>query len=98
MSKITKELIDKYASDLLIGLTSEENKMVLDEFDIINEKMDEIANLEGISSIEPMALQDSVDEVALRSDVVSDELTTDEVIANATNKTLDAIVVPKVVE
>ena len=34
MSKFTKEMVDDYADKLLIGLTPEENKMVLDEFDI----------------------------------------------------------------
>ena len=35
MSKFTKELVNKYADDLLIGLTNEENKIVLEEFEII---------------------------------------------------------------
>lgn len=32
MSKFTEEMVDSYALKLLIGLTREENKMVLDEF------------------------------------------------------------------
>ena len=43
MSKYTKEMVDKYAEKLLIGLTPEENKMVLDEFEVI-EKNCEIVN------------------------------------------------------
>ena len=35
MTKFTKEMVDSYADKLLIGLTDEENKMVLDEFDVI---------------------------------------------------------------
>ena len=31
--KFTKEMVDNYADKLLIGLTEEENKMVLDEKD-----------------------------------------------------------------
>ena len=34
MSKFTKEMVDDYADKLLIGLTPEENQMVLEEFDI----------------------------------------------------------------
>ena len=30
MGKFTKEMVDDYANKLLIGLTPEENKMVLD--------------------------------------------------------------------
>jgi len=33
--KFTKEMVDDYADKLLIGLTEEENKMVLEEFDIV---------------------------------------------------------------
>ena len=35
MSKFTKELVDFYADRLLIGLTAEENKMVLEDFEEI---------------------------------------------------------------
>ena len=35
MSKFTKEMVDDYANKLLIGLTDEENKNVLDEFEEI---------------------------------------------------------------
>ena len=33
--KFTKEIVDDYADKLLIGLTPEENKMVLYEFEVI---------------------------------------------------------------
>ena len=36
MQKFTKEMVDDYADKLLIGLTPEENQMVLDEFEIID--------------------------------------------------------------
>ena len=36
MSNFTKEKIDKYASDLLIGLTEEERNMIQEEFDSNN--------------------------------------------------------------
>ena len=38
--KFTKELIDDYAEKLLIGLSDEENKMVLDEFNEIDKTID----------------------------------------------------------
>ena len=40
MGKFTKEMVDDYADKLLIGLTEEENKMVLDEFDAIDANID----------------------------------------------------------
>ncbi len=54
MSKFTKELVDDYAEKLLIGLTDEENEMVLKEFDVIEDHMELIANIPGISDVEPM--------------------------------------------
>ena len=37
--KFTSEMVDDYADKLLIGLTEEENKMVLEEFDIIDKNI-----------------------------------------------------------
>ena len=39
MSKFTAEMVDNYADKLLIGLTPEENEMVLNEFDAIDESI-----------------------------------------------------------
>ena len=40
MSKFTKEMITDYADKLLIGLTDEENKTLLEEFQVIEARMD----------------------------------------------------------
>ena len=40
MGKFTSEMVNDYADKLLIGLTDEENKMVLDEFEIIDKNID----------------------------------------------------------
>ena len=39
MSKFTEEMVDNYADKLLIGLSREENKMVLDEFATIDDNL-----------------------------------------------------------
>ena len=39
MEKFTREMVNDYADKLLIGLTEEENKMVLDEFEIIDKNI-----------------------------------------------------------
>ena len=43
--KFTKELVDDLADKLLIGLSSEENEMVLSEFDEIDANIDLINEL-----------------------------------------------------
>lgn len=50
----TKELVNDYADKLLIGLTEEENKMVLDEFETIDKDINIINNIPNISEVEPM--------------------------------------------
>ena len=55
MEKFTKEMVDDYADKLLIGLTEEENKMVLDEFEIIDQNINVINEIEGIENVEPMS-------------------------------------------
>ncbi len=98
MSKFTKELVDKYAKDLLFELTDEENKMVLDEFEIIEENMEKINKLADLSEFEAMTHPLELDSAHLREDEVAEELTTEEVLANASKKTVEEIIVPKVVE
>ena len=69
MSKFTKEMVDNYADKLLIGLTPEENKMVLDEFEIIDKNIDLINEIPNISEIEPMTHTLDDFEYKLREDV-----------------------------
>ena len=96
--EFTKELVDKLANDLLIGLSSEENKMVLDEFVAIDKDIDIINSIEGIEDIAPMthALDDF--NARLREDISHDTPQIDELLSNATHKIGREIEVPKVVE
>lgn len=82
MSKFTKEMVDSYADKLLIGLTPEENKMVLDEFEVIDKGIDLINEIENISEIKPMTHAIDI-ECTLREDKVEETLTIDEVLKNA---------------
>ena len=97
MSKFTKEMVDDYADKLLIGLTPEENKMVLDEFDIIDEQINIINDIPGIEKVEPMthALDDF--EFELREDVVEDSIPIEELLQNCKDSTAREVQVPKVV-
>ena len=51
MSKFTKELVDDLADKLLIGLSPEENEMVLSEFDEIDANIDLINEIDGIEKL-----------------------------------------------
>ncbi len=98
MEKFTKEMVDDYADKLLIGLTDEENKMVLDEFNIIDADIAKVMEIDNIESVEPMThtLDDFVYE--LREDVIEESVDIDDLLANCDDYINDEVRVPKVVE
>ena len=98
MEKFTKDMVDDYADKLLIGLTEEENKMVLDEFNIIDSDIAKVMKIENIESVEPMThtLDDFVYE--LREDVIEESVDIDDLLKNCDDYINDEVRVPKVVE
>ena len=98
MAKFTKEMVTDYADKLLIGLTDEEVNMVLDEFEIIDEKIDVINKIPNISEVEPMthALDDFTYE--LREDKVEESISIDDALSNCDSYLGREVKVPKVVE
>ena len=98
MSKsFTKELVDDLADKLLIGLSAEENKMVLDEFEAIDANIDLINEIDGIKDAEPMThcLDDFVYE--LREDEVEESADIEDLLSNCDNENGEEVVIPKVV-
>ena len=95
--KFTKELVDDLADKLLIGLSPEENEMVLSEFDEIDANIDLINEIDDIEKVEPMThcLDDFVYE--LREDVAVEGLPIEDILANSDDTEDREIVVPKVV-
>ncbi len=98
MEIFTPEQVNKYAEDLLITLTKEENKMVLDEFAIIKENMDKINELADIKNEEPLTHPFALEEVILRNDEVKEELKIEEVLQNTSHKTMEEITIPKEID
>ncbi len=98
MSKFTKEMIDDYAEKLLIGLTEEENKMVLDEFDEIDKNIGLINKIPNIGDIEPMSHCLDNFEFELREDDYHESVPLDVIFSNCDCMRDDEVKVPKVVE
>ncbi len=96
-SGFTQEKVDKLADLLLIGLTEEENKMVFEEFEIIDANINKINEIEGIKNVLPMThtLDDFV--CVLRDDVADDSVPLDEILANCDDTEDGCVSVPKVV-
>lgn len=97
-SKFTSEMVDDYADKLLIGLTREENQMVLDEFEIIDKNIDVINEIPDIEEVEPMSwcLDDFAFE--LREDEVEESTPIEDLLKNCDVYNDREVEVPKVVE
>lgn len=98
MSKFTSEMVDDYADKLLIGLIKEENKMVLDEFEIIDSNIDIINEIPNIEKVEPMTHCLDNFEYELREDVKEESVPIEELLQNCDLYTDREVEVPKVVD
>ncbi len=94
----TSDMVDDYANKLLIGLTENENKMVLDEFSQIDEDFQAFEKIEGLNKVEPMSwcLDRTVDH--LRDDVVEESLSLDDALRNSGRANDRELEVPRMVE
>lgn len=98
MSNFTKEQINKYASDLLIGLTEEETDMIQSEFDEIEKNMDLINEIPNIKDVEPLSYPFEMMLNDLRDDSEEEtEIPIEELLQNCDQYEGREIEVPKVV-
>ena len=96
-NKFTEEKIENLADLLMIGLSSDEKKMVLDEFAGIDKNIDLINEIPNIEEVEPMThcLDDFSYE--LREDVVEDSVPIDELLQNCDEYNGSEVEVPRMV-
>lgn len=94
----TKEKVDELADKLLIGLNDEENKMVLDEFEIIDKNINIINEIPNLNQVEPMnyCLEDLICD--FREDEIEESTNIDDLLSNCDSHINDEIKVPRVVE
>ena len=98
MSNFTKEKIDKYANDLLIGLTDEERTMIQEEFDTIEKNMDLINEIPNIKDVEPLSYPFEMYVEDLRSDdAVGEQIDIEDLLSNCDDVEGREVEVPKVV-
>ena len=93
----TKEVVDDLANKLLIGLTEEENKMVLEEFEVIDKTINTINEIKDIEKVEPMTHTLDDFEYSLRDDVPEESVTIEDLLSNCDVHSGREIEVPKVV-
>lgn len=97
MNKFTEEMVDDYAKKLLISLSREENKMVLEEFNYIDENINLINNIPNISEIKPMTHALDGFEFSLREDESEESIKIEDLLKNASKTDGREIEVVKVV-
>lgn len=97
MSKFTKEMVYDYADKLLIGLSEEENKQVLEEFEEIDRQIDLINNIPNIEKVTPMTHTLDDFEFVLREDVAKESEKIEDLLRNSDEHTDREVEVPKVV-
>jgi len=97
MTKFTKEMVDSYADKLLIGLSDEENEMVLKEFETIDANLDLVNKIDGITDVEPMTHCLDDFEYVLREDVIEKSVPIEDLLKNSDETDGDEIEVPKIV-
>jgi aspartyl/glutamyl-tRNA(Asn/Gln) amidotransferase C subunit len=98
MAKFTKEMVNEYANKLLIGLTDEENKMVLDEFEVIDRDIDIINSIDNIKDVEPMTHTLDDFNYDLREDIATPSPDIESLLKNSKKIMGREVEVPKVVE
>ena len=83
MKEFTEEEIISYADKLLIGLTAEENKMVLDEFQEIDRNINIINEIPNIKDVKPMSY--CLDDMGshLNNDEVEETVPIEELLRNS---------------
>lgn len=93
----TSDLVDDLATKLLIGLSREENQMVVDEFNIIDETLKKVENIENIKEVEPMThcLDDFT--FTLREDEATESISIEDALKNCKKTEGREVEVPKVV-
>ena len=90
--------IDKLSDLLMIGLTPEENKMILDEFEIIDKNINKINDIEGIADAVPMTHTLDDFEVELREDIAEESPAIEDLLSNCDQVNDREVEVPKVVD
>ena len=96
-SDFTEELVDDLAKKLMIGLTWEENKTVLDEFEIIKNNFDLINEIPNIKDIKPMSFAIEYQDLIIGEDKILESIPVEDLLSNSDQVEGREIEVPKVV-
>lgn len=95
---MNKETLKSLAHNLLFDMKDEEYETLSKEFDIILKQMKLIESIPNIEKVEPMFYPIPLEDVEMREDEVTERISTEDLLQNASSYEYDMIKVPKVVE
>jgi aspartyl/glutamyl-tRNA(Asn/Gln) amidotransferase C subunit len=97
MIKVTKEVIEKCAKNLMFELGEGQADLIYNEFNTVLAQIDFLKSIPGVDQAEPMTFPYSKHQTRLREDKPTKPVATDKIIANSKNKLGTQIKLPKVV-
>ncbi|MCR5505407.1 MAG: aspartyl/glutamyl-tRNA amidotransferase subunit C [Bacilli bacterium] len=97
MKTVNKEILKEAANKLMFDMEDSQYQTLLDEFDVILERMELISEIPGIDDALPMTFPFDVTVAYMREDVVTKPLSQEEALKNAGDVVEGQIRLPKVV-
>ncbi len=97
MIKVTKEVIEQCASNLMFELSEGQADLIYEEFDTVLAQIEFLGNIEGVDESEPMTFPYKDHQKIMREDKPSKTLTPQEALQNSNTKLGNQIKLPKVV-
>ena len=98
MKEYNINVLKDAANRLLLDMSEDEYKTLLDEFDIVTKQMKAIGNNKELDKIEPMVFPFEIFTTELREDVAKEPLTREQALKNSQRKVGVQIKLPKLVQ
>ncbi len=97
MIKITKEVIEKCASNLMFTLTPQQTDLIYEEFSTVLAQIDFLKSIPGVDTVEPMTFPYKDHQKTMREDKPCKPLASKDALANCHTKLGNQVKLPKVV-
>lgn len=97
MIKVTKDVINQCAENLLFELNPGQADLIYEEFNTVLAQIDFLKSIPGVDEADPMTFPYSEHQKILRDDVPSKPLKAEEELKNSNSRIGNQIKLPKVV-
>jgi aspartyl/glutamyl-tRNA(Asn/Gln) amidotransferase C subunit len=97
MIKVTKEVIELCADNLMFNLSEGQAELIYDEFNTVLAQIDFLKGIEGVDDADPMTFPYSEHQKIMRDDKPSKPVKVEEELKNSNTKLGTQIKLPKVV-